>query len=116
MTEFGSFLLGDLTWKFFSMLMVVIHVKAGILMEEYTPKSVFTVCVYLQGFYHHMAFKDLFSVNPQWLQSHRYIVLTGASHLHSQRETQMKMFTAGRKIRDVPIQQQPREILKAAGE
>lgn len=85
MTGFGSFLLGDLTWKFFSMLMAVIHVKAGILMEEYTPKSVFTVCVYLEGFYHHMALKDLLSVNPQWLQSPMYIVLTGTSHLHSEK-------------------------------
>lgn len=49
-----------------------------------------------------MALKDLLSVNPQWLQSHKYIVLTGASHLHSERETQMKMFTAKRKVRDVP--------------
>lgn len=85
MTESGYFLLGDLTWKFFSMLMAVIHVKAGILMEEYTPKSVFTVCVYLERLYHHMVLKDLLSVNPQWLQSPMYIVLTVASHLHSEK-------------------------------
>lgn len=43
--------------------MEVIHVKASILMEEYTPKSVFRVCVYFEGFYHHMALKDLLSVS-----------------------------------------------------
>lgn len=63
MAGFGSFLLGDLTWKFFLMLMAVTHVKAGILMEEYTPKSVFTVCVSIEVFYHHTALKDLLSVD-----------------------------------------------------
>lgn len=86
MTGFGSFLLGDLTWKFFLMLMAVIHVKAGILMEEYTPKSVFTVCVHFKGFYHHMALKDLLSVNLQWLQSNMYIALTDSLHLYSGKE------------------------------
>lgn len=56
-------------------------------MEEYSPKSVVTVCVNVEGFYHHMALQDLLSVNPQWLRSHRYIVLTGASHLHSERNS-----------------------------
>lgn len=87
MTGFGSFLLGDLTWKFFLMLMAVIHVKAGILMEEYSPKSVFTVCVYFEGFYHHMALKDLLSVNPQLLQSQIYVVHTGIPHLQLEKET-----------------------------
>ena len=64
MTGFGSFLLGDVTWKFFLMLMAVIHVKAGILMEEYTPKSVFTVWVYFEGFYHCKVLKDVLSVDP----------------------------------------------------
>lgn len=69
------------------MLMAVFHVKAGILMVEYTPKSVFTVCVYFAGFYHHMAFKDLLSVNPQWLQSQMDIILTGTPHLHFGKDT-----------------------------
>lgn len=90
MTGFGSFLLGDLTWKFFLMLMAVIPVKAGILMEEYTPKSVFTVCAYFEGFYHHMLFKDLLSFDPQWLQSNMYIVVTGTLHLYPEKEVYTK--------------------------
>lgn len=63
MAGFESFLLGDLTWKFFLMLMAVTPVKAGILMEECTPKSAFTVCVSIEVFYHHTALKDLLSVD-----------------------------------------------------
>lgn len=81
MAELGSFLLGDLTWKFFAMLMAVIHVKAGILMDEYSPKSVFTVCVFFKGFHHHMALKDLLSVNSQWLQSQMGIIHSGTPYL-----------------------------------
>lgn len=101
MTGFESFLLGDLTWKFFLMLMAVIHVKAGILMGEYTPKSVFTVCVYFEGFYHHMVLKGLLSVDPQWLQSHMNIVLTGTPHLHSEKKPKINMLTVRGKVRDV---------------
>jgi hypothetical protein len=67
--------------------MAVIHVKAGILMVEYTPKSVFTVYVYFEGFYHHMALKDLLSVNPEWLQSQEDIILTGTPCSHFGKET-----------------------------
>lgn len=95
MTGFGSFLLGDLTWKFFLMLMAVIHVKAGILMEEYTPKSVFTVCVYFEGFYHHMVLKNLLSVSPQWLQSQIYISFIQVFHSSSLgKKPEIKMLTA----------------------
>lgn len=58
--------------------MAVTHVKAGILMEEYTPKSVFTVCVSIEVFYHHTALKDLLSVDLQRLKSHVY-----SSHRYS---------------------------------
>lgn len=74
MTGLGSFLLGDLTWKFILMVVAVIHMEGSILMSGYTPKSAFTVYVCVERFYQHMAFKYLLSVNLQWLQSHTGIV------------------------------------------
>lgn len=74
MTGLGSFLLGDLTWKFSLMAVAVIHIKGGILMSEYPPKSAFTVCVCVERFYQHMALKYSLSVSLQWLQSQMGIV------------------------------------------
>lgn len=63
MIGFEFFFLGDLIWKFFLMLMVIIYVKVGILMGEYIFKFVFIVCVYFEGFYYYMVFKGLLFVD-----------------------------------------------------
>lgn len=101
MTGFGSFLLGDLIWKFFSMLMVVIHVKADILMEEIVL-SLFSQFVY--------TWKDFTTIWPfkiccQSIHSGckvTVILFLQVLHISILRETQMKMFAPRRKVKDVP--------------
>lgn len=101
MARFGFFLLGDLIQKFFLMLMTFINVKAGIQMEGQTPKSVFTVYVYFEIFYHHIVLKDLLSVDLQWLQSHMYMVLPLLHTSVLGKKPKIKISTAGGKVSNV---------------
>lgn len=101
MAGFVFFLLGDLMQKFFLMLMMFIHVKAGILIEGQTPKSVLIVYLYFEIFYCHIVLKNLLSVNPQWLQSHVYMVLPLLHTSVLGKKPKIKMSTAGGKVSDV---------------